>query len=652
MDPRNTNFDEERRDETVPPIDLNPPDPQHFQNCNATYENSEDNVAAPTLLSSPTQKNSISVINQVNSPTASPAIGAMSSSFVSNIAESRTQLEVGIKDAVPSELEQVNNTVEDSTKPTSWTSGTPSLSTTITIKFLVSNNMAGSIIGRSGQTISDLQERSSARIKLSQNGDCYPGTSDRVCLVQGKISEVKKATNLILEKLYELQQQQAEMQVGRYSTQHRSSHHQIEEDVSEYHGQDTELQSNTECDEQSQKSEAAAKVMFSVRILLPAPSCGMLIGKAGSNIKLMKETSAVNSIRLSPRREQSSSTERILTIAANDLQCCVNCTHLVLNGIAAHPEICRYANTTTSYSKAQSSSVVNPRHSGIVPPSSGIVPSPNVMANVPHHHSSQLQASSAQKILQPASDANLQQCQNLQPIDQLQRRIQHTLRVGSENHSGFDATFDYTSLTSQQQEQVQQPFYDSNSSSFLTVGGQTSQQHEINHTSTERSQTSVTPGVSSHAINSPIVPVQQSVQLQPSSQVIGAVNSERPQNPSTQGQLQQSTFTVKMAIPDPKIGAVMGRRGQTLAELKSRSHTSIKISQRGVFVPGSNDRIVTISGSTAESVETAQALIRQYITNVASDREYSPVDIQHPMHSSDSTAFVKETQATEQLQQN
>ena len=81
------------------------------------------------------------------------------------------------------------------------------------IKLLVSNNVAGSIIGRAGQTIMDLQTQSSARIKLSQTGDFYPGTQDRVCLVQGQLENVKTAVTLLVDRLYKLQEQQH--QVGK-----------------------------------------------------------------------------------------------------------------------------------------------------------------------------------------------------------------------------------------------------------------------------------------------------------------------------------------------------------------------------------------------------------------------------------------------------
>lgn len=71
----------------------------------------------------------------------------------------------------------------------------------ISIKFLLSNAEAGSIIGKGGSTISDFQSRSGARIQLSRNNEFFPGTMDRIVMVSGPIDDVLKAVDLILNKL-------------------------------------------------------------------------------------------------------------------------------------------------------------------------------------------------------------------------------------------------------------------------------------------------------------------------------------------------------------------------------------------------------------------------------------------------------------------
>jgi hypothetical protein len=80
-------------------------------------------------------------------------------------------------------------------------SGPKPIAVSSCLKLLVTNNVAGSIIGKSGETILKLQRDCGCRVKLSQAHDFFPGTSDRVCLLQGEsISSVKQAIGLILKK--------------------------------------------------------------------------------------------------------------------------------------------------------------------------------------------------------------------------------------------------------------------------------------------------------------------------------------------------------------------------------------------------------------------------------------------------------------------
>jgi RNA-binding protein Nova len=69
------------------------------------------------------------------------------------------------------------------------------------IRFLISNVAAGSVIGKGGATISDYQAQSGARIHLSRNHEYFPGTTDRIISISGIGSEVLTALHLILRKI-------------------------------------------------------------------------------------------------------------------------------------------------------------------------------------------------------------------------------------------------------------------------------------------------------------------------------------------------------------------------------------------------------------------------------------------------------------------
>jgi len=73
------------------------------------------------------------------------------------------------------------------------------------LKLLVSDNIAGRIIGKSGESILKLQKQCRCRIKLSQTREFFPGTSDRVCLMQGdNYDNLKLAVGLILKRCREV----------------------------------------------------------------------------------------------------------------------------------------------------------------------------------------------------------------------------------------------------------------------------------------------------------------------------------------------------------------------------------------------------------------------------------------------------------------
>lgn len=62
-----------------------------------------------------------------------------------------------------------------------------------------------------------------------------------------------------------------------------------------------------------------------------------------------------------------------------------------------------------------------------------------------------------------------------------------------------------------------------------------------------------------------------------------------------------------------KNNSFLGPGGRSLVEIQQLSGANIQISKKGIFAPGTRNRIVTISGSP-QSINTAQYLIEQRIT--------------------------------------
>lgn len=72
----------------------------------------------------------------------------------------------------------------------------------ITVKVLIRSADAGSVIGKAGFTINELQTQSSARLKMSRTNQYYPGTMDRVLVISGTVGSFLTAVHLIFQKIY------------------------------------------------------------------------------------------------------------------------------------------------------------------------------------------------------------------------------------------------------------------------------------------------------------------------------------------------------------------------------------------------------------------------------------------------------------------
>lgn len=69
------------------------------------------------------------------------------------------------------------------------------------VKLLVSDKVAGSIIGKGGTVISDLEKNTNAIMKLSPGRTYFPGTQDRLVVIAGSIESIVAATREVIEKV-------------------------------------------------------------------------------------------------------------------------------------------------------------------------------------------------------------------------------------------------------------------------------------------------------------------------------------------------------------------------------------------------------------------------------------------------------------------
>ncbi|EDL21143.1 poly(rC) binding protein 4, isoform CRA_a [Mus musculus] len=119
----------------------------------------------------------------------------------------------------------------------------PELSITLTLRMLMHGKEVGSIIGKKGETVKRIREQSSARITISE-GSC----PERITTITGSTAAVFHAVSMIAFKL--------------------------DEDL---------------CAAPA-NGGSVSRPPVTLRLVIPASQCGSLIGKAGTKIKEIRET--------------------------------------------------------------------------------------------------------------------------------------------------------------------------------------------------------------------------------------------------------------------------------------------------------------------------------------------------------------------------
>lgn len=177
------------------------------------------------------------------------------------------------------------------------------------LKILLPNSLAGTVIGKGGAKISEVQSQSGgAKVVLSRSQEYYPdttGNQDRVLLISGShLDQVKKALSLILNLL--------EQEMG-----------------------------NSGGDETWQH-------LPMVRMLVHNKLCGALIGKNGTNIKSIAGESGAN-FAVSPPASLPGLNERVVKISGS-IEHVVKAVGLVISKLCSLPSYHIFVDENVNYS--------------------------------------------------------------------------------------------------------------------------------------------------------------------------------------------------------------------------------------------------------------------------------------------------------------
>ncbi|XP_009945249.1 PREDICTED: RNA-binding protein Nova-1 [Leptosomus discolor] len=178
------------------------------------------------------------------------------------------------------------------------------------LKVLIPSYAAGSIIGKGGQTIVQLQKETGATIKLSKSKDFYPGTTERVCLIQGTVEALNAVHGFIAEKIREMPQNVAKTEpVSILQPQTTVNPDRIKQT----------LPSSPTTTKSSPSDPMTTSRANQVKIIVPNSTAGLIIGKGGATVKAIMEQSGAW-VQLSQKPDGINLQERVVTVSGEPEQ--------------------------------------------------------------------------------------------------------------------------------------------------------------------------------------------------------------------------------------------------------------------------------------------------------------------------------------------
>ncbi|XP_046740963.1 RNA-binding protein Pasilla isoform X2 [Diprion similis] len=457
------------------------------------------------------------------------------------------------------------------------------------LKVLVPGVAAGAIIGKGGETIAQLQKDTGARVKMSKSHDFYPGTTERVCLITGSVDAIMAVMDFIMEKIREK----------------------------------PDLTSKTTVDFDSGKTTAERDKQ--VKILVPNSTAGMIIGKAGNYIKQIKEESG-SYVQISQKAKDLSLQERCITVIG-EKENNRNALLMILAKVADDP---------------QSGTCLNVSYADVSGPVANYNPTGSPYAQAPAGTPTYTSTPGLNTV-SLLNGAGLSLNLNLgaamtagtAPVTaQILEHIKLTLR--STGFSEPAATEILTAIATLAKYNILGMGIGMPSSvSYLgTPMDSTSTTNGSNNNGGVFGPIGTVPALGSssptprNAIDryEPFDPFRQNntapnaIHLNNNSFGLGTNQlSLVSKSPTQVDANNKETKKVDIEIAEVIVGAILGPGGRALIEIQHLSGANIQISKKGMFAPGTRNRIVTITGFP-NAIGTAQYLIEQRISEEEAKR--------------------------------
>ncbi|XP_062274651.1 RNA-binding protein Nova-2 isoform X2 [Scomber scombrus] len=434
------------------------------------------------------------------------------------------------------------------------------------LKVLIPSYAAGSIIGKGGQTIVQLQKETGATIKLSKSKDFYPGTTERVCLIQGTVEALNGVHDFIAEKVREMPQ----------STQKT-------EPVSI-------LQPQTTVNPDRIKQ---------AKLIVPNSTAGLIIGKGGATVKAVMEQSGAW-VQLSQKPEGINLQERVVTISGEPEQN-RKAVEIIVQKIQEDP---------------QSSSCLNISYSNITGPVANSNPTGSPYANSTEvmPAAAAAAAATASSLLGQAGLAGV----GAFPTTMSSLSGNDLLAITSALNTLASYGYNTNSLGL-----GLNPAAASGVLAAVAANANPAAAAAANLLASYASDASTSAGHPAASLGGFSLGSLAAATGATNGYLSAASPLVASSLLATEKLAEGAKEVVEIAVPENLVGAILGKGGKTLVEYQELTGARIQISKKGEFIPGTRNRKVTITGSQA-ATQAAQYLISQRITYEQGVRATNP----------------------------
>ncbi|XP_030075476.1 RNA-binding protein Nova-2 [Microcaecilia unicolor] len=431
------------------------------------------------------------------------------------------------------------------------------------LKVLIPSYAAGSIIGKGGQTIVQLQKETGATIKLSKSKDFYPGTTERVCLVQGTAEALNAVHNFIAEKVREIPQ--SVVKPDSLSL----------------------LQPQTTMNPDRAKQ---------AKVIVPNSTAGLIIGKGGATVKAIMEQSGAW-VQLSQKPEGINLQERVVTISGEPEQI-HKAVDIIVQKIQEDP---------------QSSSCLNISYANVTGPVANSNPTGSPYANSTDVLPAAAAAATASGLLGHTGLAGVGAFPAALPGFSGNDLLAISTALNTLASYGYNTNSMGLGLNSAAASGVL---------AAVAAGANPAAAAAANLLASYASEASTSAAAPASAMGAFTLG-----SLAAATGANGYLGAASPLVASsllaTEKLAESAKDMVEIAVPENLVGAILGKGGKTLVEYQELTGARIQISKKGEFIPGSRNRKVTITGSPA-ATQAAQYLISQRVTYEQGVRATNP----------------------------